>query len=486
MTQESQRPSLLLSLFPVLFLMIFLGINVVVFKDDATGGPNQFALFLSGLVAAMIGRFKLGVGYDQVEKQIVHSTSMAIQACLILLTVGSLIGIWILSGVVPTMIYYGLKLINPTWFLPVACLTCAMVSLATGSSWSTTGTVGIALIGIGSTLGIPEGMVAGAIISGAYFGDKLSPLSDTTNLAPAMAGTDLFTHIRHMLYTTVPSILIAMTLFTIIGLFYQVPMINQAQIASTLEIMDRSFNINLLLFIAPAVVLFLVAKRIPALPSLFIGIFVGILLALIFQREALTLLAGGELTIQSAYQEILKVAYGGFEIESGNKLIDKLFSRGGMSSMLSTVWLIMMAMVFGGALEGTGMLQVIADSILKLVRGTGSLVGATLGSCLFLNMTASDQFLAIVVPGRMFRNAYEKYGLHPKNLSRALEDAGTVTSVLIPWNSGGAYNSGVLGVSTLTYAPYCFFNIASPLVSLFLASMGWTLEKAIQEKRGEA
>ncbi len=483
MIRTTKKPGFMLSLSPVLLLIALLVINILIFKDDATGGANQLALLVSGLYTAFVGVAALKVGYKKIEDRVISQISLSLQACLILLIVGSLIGTWILSGIVPAMIYYGLQIINPTVFLPVACLVCAIVSLATGSSWSTTGTIGIALIGIGTTLNIPAGMIAGAVISGAYFGDKMSPLSDTTNLAPAMAGTDLFTHIKHMTYTSGPAMIMSLIGFTILGFTVGTGETSTESISAILSVIEKNFSLGLHLFLAPIVVLVLVAKKIDALPALCIGVLAGVLSAVLFQQDLLIRMIGHELTIKSVYKEVVAVAYGGFSIESGNKVIDSLFNRGGMSSMLNTVWLIIMAMFFGGSLEATGMLDVLAKSVLKLVSGTGSLIGATLGSCLVLNATASDQYLAIVVPGRMFKKAYDDYGLHPKNLSRALEDAGTVTSVLIPWNSGGAYNAGVLGVATLTYLPFCFFNILSPFVSLFLASMNWTIEKKLKESQ---
>ena len=486
-TNEPQlnEPHLLVSLIPVLVLMGLLILNIVVYKDDATGGSNQLALLIAGALAAFIGIVVYKIKYKDIESQIIKSIGVAMQASIILLIVGALIGMWIISGIVPTMIYYGLQLINPTVFLPVSCIVCSIVALATGSSWSTTGTVGIALIGIGQTLGIPIGMVAGAIISGAYFGDKMSPLSDTTNLAPAMAGTDVFTHIRHMVYTTGPAIIMAVIGFAILGTFYGQGSVNQENINSVLTVIETKFNIGIYLFIVPLAVLFMVYKKVPALPALLIGTLLGGIFALIFQPGLIASLAGKDAGATAYYQQIVTTAYNGFTIETDNKLINELFNRGGMSNMLSTVWLILMAMVFGGAMEGTGMLQKIASSILKLVKGTGSLIGATLGSCIFMNMTACDQYLAIVVPGRMYKNAYEEYGLKPKNLSRALEDSGTVTSVLVPWNSGGAYNAGVLGVATLTYLPYCFFNLLSPVVSAFLAGFNLTIERLDEEKNGK-
>lgn len=472
---SEHRPSLLFSLIPVTFLVILLIINVLIFKDDASYGPNQVALLLGALITGFLGHYKYGVKFKTVEDGITEATSNALSAMIILIVIGALIGTWIMSGTVPALIYFGLKLITPKVFLPVSCIACSIVSLSTGSSWSTTGTIGIALIGIGEALGFHTGLVAGAIISGAYFGDKMSPLSDTTNLAAAMAGTDLFTHIKHMLWTTVPSILIAVILFTIIGFTYDTQSINPESIEAITSTLDQKFNITLWSFIPAIIVLILVRKKIPALPAITVGILAAIIIAVIFQQDLLLKMMNGNFTFKGLYQNVIAVSYKGFSIESGHKVIDKLLNRGGMEGMLTTVWLILSAMVFGGTLEATGMLQVIAASILKVVHGTGSLIGATIGSCIFLNATASDQYLAIVVPGRMFKKAFQDYNLAPQNLSRALEDAGTVTSVLIPWNSGGAYNSGVLGVPTLSYAPYCFFNILSPLISIFYGAIKFSI-----------
>lgn len=473
----TKKPSLLLSMLPVIFLVFLLSFNVYIFKDDSSYGPNQLALLLSAILSGVIGVFYLKLDYAHIEKKVLESIGVSLQALMILLVVGALIGIWILNGVVPTMIYFGIKLIHPSIFLPISLIICSIVSLATGSSWSTVGTVGIALIGIGQTLGIPEGMVAGAIVSGSYFGDKMSPLSDTTNLAPAMAGANLFEHIKHMTYTSGPSIIISLIIFIILGFFYSGDAIDTEQINKVLLVMDESFNISVWLFTLPLIVFFLVKKKVPALPALLIGAIIGALYALIFQQELLVKLCGGELSFVKSYEVIIKTAFGGYESETGNQMIDKLFSRGGMSGMLNTVWLILMAMIFGGMLEVTGMLGKIAQTILKAVRGMTSLVASTVGTSIFLNLTTSDQYIAIVVTGRMFKGAYKDYGLKPKNLSRAVEDGATVTSVLVPWNTCGAYFSTVMGVATMSYLPFAFFNLLSPLISIILASTGKTMEK---------
>ena len=476
---ETKRPGLLLSMTPLMVLIFLLVVNILIFKDSSTSGPNQIALLLSGVVSALLGCSILKVSYKKIETEIVRSIGMAVPAMIILLVVGAIISIWIASGIVPTMIYYGLKTLSPQNFLPLSCLICAIVALTTGSSWSTSGTVGIALIGVGITLKIPEGMVAGAVISGAYFGDKLSPLSDTTNMAPAVAGTDIFSHIRHMLYTTIPALLLALTGFIILGFNYGSDQASISDEIAVTELIRSTFNVGWFQFIVPALVLLLIVKKVPALPALLAGCLAGIISMFIFQKDFLIQRLGDGYTLSQAYEFVINISFGGFSMETSNELINSLFSKGGMKGMLNTLWLILSAMVFGGTMEATGMLSTITNSILSAVKKSGSLVGATLASCITLNLTASDQYLAIVVPGKMFKKAYQKFELHPKNLSRTLEDGGTVTSVLIPWNSGGAYHSSVLGVPTLTYLPYCLFNIFSPIVSLFIASAGWTLEKEL-------
>ena len=472
--------SLGVSLIPLAALVILMIINVIVFKDNATGGPNQLALVIAACLTVFIGKVKLELPYKHMEDGIIKSIMTAMNSCLILLIIGSVVSCWIIAGIVPTLIWIGFKIISPSLFLPIACLSCAIVSLSTGSSWTTTGTIGIALMAIGKAYGFPDGMIAGAIISGAYFGDKMSPLSDTTNLAPAMAGTDLFTHIRHMLFTTVPTIIIALIGFSILNFTHSGSAPSMGQINTISSALENNFTISLWLLLVPAAVFFLVMKKVAALPTLVLSILFGLIAAAVFQQDLLSSMASGP-GFMGMYGVLIGSLGEGVSIKTNNAVINDLLSRGGMSSMLSTVWLILCAMVFGGALEVTGMLQKMADSILSLVRGTGSLIGATLASSIFTNATACDQYIAIVLPGRMFKNAYDKFGLHPKNLSRAVEDAGTVTSVLIPWNSGGAYNSGILGVPTLTYLPFCFFNLASPIVSAFLGAMNLTIEKKLEK-----
>lgn len=478
-----RSPSLLLSLTPVIILIALLSFNVFVFHDDSSYGPNQLALLISGVITSAIAYFVCKMPYNELEKSAISSITVALQAMFILLIVGSLIGVWILNGTVPAMIYYGVKMIHPAIFLPVCLIICAIVSLATGSSWSTVGTVGIALVGIGTALEIPLGMVGGAIVSGSYFGDKMSPLSDTTNLAPAMAGTDLFTHIKHMLYTSGPAFIISLILFSILGFVNSAGQADLNSVDEILTILDSKFNITLWLFTLPILVVVLIKLKVSALPVLFLGTIIGAVYGIIFQGELISsMMSEGQNTFVGYYQLILATAFDGFSIESGNKMIDKLLNRGGMSGMLNTVWLIISAMFFGGMLEASGMLQKIAETILKAVKGTASLVASTIGTTLFFNITTSDQYIAIVMSGRMYKQAYQDLNLHPKNLSRAVEDGATVTSVLVPWNTCGAYFSSVLGMSTFTYLPFAFFNLLSPVISIFLAMNDWTMEKIDEQK----
>ncbi len=472
-----RTPTLFWSLVPVLVLIGLLSSAVALFGDGASSGANPIALVLAAGVGILIGTAH-GHAWKDIEKGIVHGISLALGAVLILLTVGALIGSWILSGTVPTMIYYGLMLLTPSIFLPSACLLCCFVSLATGSSWTTAGTVGVALIGIALAQGINPGLAAGAVISGAYFGDKMSPLSDTTNLAPAVAGTELFTHIRHMVWTTTPSIVLAVILYVVMGLTITPPQ-DTAQVKAIMDALAGTFVVGPHLLTPVAIVLALVVGRMPAFPALLIGSLVGCLFAVVFQPQVVTTYAaspdlpGWAALVKGAWMSL----FDGFKLESPNAALNDLLSRGGMANMLNTVWLILMAMTFGAVMEATGMLQQIAAGILSMVRGTGSLITATLVTTFGMNIIASDQYMAIVLPGRMFRAEYARRGLHPKNLSRALEDAGTLTSPLVPWNTCGAFMATTLGVATFAYAPYAFFNLINPLLSAIYGFTGFTIEK---------
>lgn len=482
MTAPSGRqPSLAVSFIPVVVLVVLLAASVVLFGDGSSGGPNQIALILAAATGILVGVLH-GFAWKPLQEGIVHGISLSLGAVIILLTVGALIGSWILAGIVPTMIYYGLSLISPAVFYPSACVICAFVSISTGSSWTTAGTVGVALIGIGLAQDLNPGLAAGAVISGAYFGDKMSPLSDTTNLAPAMAGTELFTHIRHMVWTTTPSFVIALILFAIIGMTSAAPA-DTSSVAAIQAAIAGTFSVGLHLMIPVALVIGMVVMKMPAFPALLIGALIGCLFAVIFQPQAVLTYANAP--DLPAWAGLVKGAwmslFDGFVLESGNAALDELLSRGGMGSMLSTVWLILAAMMFGAVMETTGMLERIAASILGFVKGTGSLIGATLLTSFGMNVIASDQYIAIVLPGRMFRAEFARRGLHPKNLSRALEDAGTMTSSLVPWNTCGAFMATTLGVATFTYAPYAFFNLLNPIVSAIYGFTGFTIAKADPE-----
>ena len=474
MAQKKHTLQLLLALSPLVVLMLLLWFNVgYVYGDDALSGSNQVILLVSALVAGGIGVAN-GTKVEAILDKIKANVKDTASAIYILILIGGLAGTWLVSGIVPAMIYYGLDLINATFFLPTAVIISALVSLSTGSSWSTTATVGIALMGIGQTMGIPVAIVAGAVISGAYFGDKLSPLSDTTNLAPAMAGTDLFTHIRYMLYTTVPSLVISLILFTVIGLRYSNGALNAEEIAVVQNLIAETFNVTPWVFLVPIGVIALISQKTDALVAISVGILGGLVMALLFQGNLLTQLGSGEFPL---YETAMRSVYGDISIPSDNPILADLLSSSGMSGMMGTVWLILSAMAFGGAMEACGFLAIITTAIVGLAKNTASLITSTLVACGVLNVTASDQYLAIVVPGRMFKDVYDKRGLAPENLSRTLEDSGTVTSVLIPWNTCGAYQSSVLGVATGDYFMYAFFNLISPVMTLIYAWFGIKIRK---------
>ena len=460
--------SLKTALIPLIVLIGLLAFNVIVYGDDALSGSNQFILLIGGAVAAMVG-FANKISYKTMLDKVADNLKSVTGAILILLFVGALAGTWLISGVIPAMIYYGLQILHPSIFLPACVIICALISLATGSSWTTSATVGIALIGIGKALGIPVGMVAGAVLSGAYFGDKLSPLSDTTNLAPAMAGADLFTHIRYMTHTTVPSILVTLIVFIILGIVFSGD--GTANSQELLAAINEVFTINLLLFIVPIIVIVMIVRKTPPLVALFVGTILGAIAALIFQQELLLSISGeSSLSVYGTYQVIIDAITVSTEIETTSVALTDLFQSGGMEGMLGTVWLIICAMVFGGVMDAIGALSTISAALLSIAQSTFQLFASTVASCLTINITASDQYLSIVVPGKMFEKAYKNRGLAPENLSRTLEDSGTVTSVLIPWNTCGAYQSGVLGVDVSQYFFYAIFNWLSPFMTLFFAA----------------
>jgi NhaC family Na+:H+ antiporter len=472
------RPPFAISILPVAALVGLLYLNVRVFES----GSNHVPLVIASMIAGLLAVGVLRQPWEQVEKGLLKAIGMAMQAILILMAVGLLIAAWIQAGVVPLLIVYGLKLISPSIFLVTACLVCGIVSLATGSSWTTAGTVGVALIGVGTALGIDIGMVAGAVVSGAYFGDKMSPLSDTTNLAPAMAGATLVDHIRHMVYTVTPALVIALILYAILGGHHEAGPDALARVDAVIAVLDQNFSLSPWLLLPPVLVLGLVASRFPAIPALLVGTFAAMGVGLLVQPDGsvrtyfAALFDGYSLVLadptptDAMAQEAVGVV---------QALLD---GRGGMSSMMGTVALILCALAFGGIMEVSGMLGSIAERILTLVRGTGSLITATVMTCFGVNVLASDQYMAIVVPGRMYRTAFLQRRLHPKNLSRALEDSGTVTSALIPWNTCGAQMTAVLGVATGLYWKFAFLNLLCPLISILYGFTGFSITRISDEE----
>ena len=469
------------ALIPVIALVGMLAYNIYVFGDDALSGSNQFILLLGAAVAAIVG-FKNKTSYKRMLEEVAENVKSTTGALLILLMVGALAGTWLISGIIPTMIYYGLQILNPTIFLAACVVICSIISIATGSSWTTSATVGIALVGIGETLGISVGMTAGAVLSGAYFGDKMSPLSDTTNLAPAMAGSELFSHIKYMALTTIPTIVITLIIFIIIGL--NIDTSGTPVIQDKLDAIDGAFTISPWLFIVPALVIVMIIKKTPPLIALLLGSLLGGVAAIIAQPDIVVAIAGAEtLNFRSAYEGVMNALTVDTSVTTSSAELNDLFTAGGMKGMLGTIWLIICAMVFGGVMEAIGALSRITKSLLKMATTTFGLFASTVASCLALNLTASDQYLALVIPGKMFKQAYEDRGLAPENLSRTLEDSGTVTSVLIPWNTCGAYHSKVLfGYAGATaYIPFAFFSIISPFMTLIFA--GFNIK--IKQIKGE-
>ena len=417
----------------------------------------------------MIGNL-YNVSYKDVVNSISNSIKSVTPALIILLWVGALAGTWMISGIIPSMVYYGLKILDPNIFLPACIIICSIISVATGSSWTTSATVGIALVGIGKALGIPAGMVGGAVIAGAYFGDKLSPLSDTTNLAAAVAKVDLFKHIKYLTYTTIPSISITLIVFIILG-------INQSSSGVTdnsflINTIENTFNISLVLFIVPIIVLIMIVKKTPPIKALTVGTLLGALFAILFQPQIINELSdSSNSSIIASYKVLIDTITSDVSITTESEILNELFSTGGMIGMLNTIFLVMATMIFGGSMDAIGAIKSISKALLNLADNIFKLFASTVASCLALNLTASDQYLSIVVSGKMFEKAFEDKGLAPENLSRTLEDSATVTSALIPWNSCGAYHSSVLGVSVGEYFIYAIFNWISPFMTLIYAAL---------------
>jgi len=446
----------------ILALVAFISLAIVKYGSDP-----QVPILLGVLVAALVG-LRAGFEWEEIEKGMLNGITNSLQAIVILGIIGILIGVWIQSGVVPTLLYYGLNTLSPKIFLPATVVICAITSLATGTSWGTCGTIGVALIGIGSGLNFPLPMVAGAVLSGAYFGDKMSPLSDTTNLAPAMAGTDLYTHIRHMMYTTGTTMVLTLIIETVLGFFYGGGEANLEAVTLITTGLQDQFSLNPLLLLPPLIVLGLAFKRIPALPGIVAGILSAAILGVIFQGNS--------------FGDILSVSWSGYASNTGTAAIDNLLSKGGFDSMLYTISIVICAMMFGGIMEHTNQLRVIVKKILKKANTSRSLITATILTAIGGNLILCDQYMAIVMTGKMYSQAYKDMGLHAKNLSRALEDSATVTANLVPWNSGGAYMTATLGVATFAYLPFAFFCWLSPVVSMLFGWFNITIERIDKSK----
>lgn len=459
------KMTLTLALIPILFLVGLLACSVYLFGADSSYGANQIALVLTACVAALVGR-RVGVSWADAQNGIIDGIGVGLAPILILLAVGMLIGSWILCGTVPAMIYYGVEVLNPSIFYAASAAICAIVALSIGSSWTVAGTLGIGLMGIAASFELSPAITAGAIVSGAYFGDKLSPMSDTTNLAAAVTGVDLFDHIRHMLWTTLPSFAVTLLIFAFLG---SSDAAAPQEIAELQLALAKEFDIDLYLLLPLLFMLTLVYKRLPAYPAIVVSALLGVVFALLFQPDTVIALAGSDATTGSGLALLKGVwisLFNGYSSHSDNQFLNELLTKGGMSSMLNTVWLIVCALGLGGVLERTGILRYLLQIALTGVKSTGSLITVTVMTCLGTNVLAADQFISIALPGRMYIDEYERHGLSRLNLSRTLEDSGTLTSALIPWNTCGAYMSATLGVATFSYAPFAFFNLLCPVVAI--------------------
>lgn len=476
--------TLFLALIPIVFLVALLACSVYLFGADSSYGANQIALVLATCVAALVGR-RVGISWTEAQNGIIDGIAVGLAPVLILLAVGMLIGSWILCGTVPAMIYYGVQVLNPGIFYAASAAICAIVALSIGSSWTVAGTLGIGLMGIAASFELSPSITAGAIVSGAYFGDKLSPMSDTTNLASAVTGVDLFDHIRHMLWTTLPSFAITLLIFALMG---STDAAAPREIAELQQALAAEFNIGVHLLLPLLLMLTLVYKRLPAYPSIVVSALAGVVFALLFQPDAVVRLAGGDAQISRGFAFFKGVwisMFSGYTSHGENVFLNDLLSKGGMSSMLNTVWLIICALGLGGVLERTGILAYLLQGALRGVKSAGSLITVTVLTCLGTNVLAADQFISIALPGRMYKDAYERHGLSRLNLSRTLEDTGTLTSALIPWNTCGAYMSATLGVATFSYAPFAFFNLLCPVIAIVYGYTHFAL-RPLEPKADEA
>lgn len=478
---EFRQPSLLDALIPVVSLILMLGFSVYLFGSDSSSGPNQIVLITGAAIASIVA-LKNGLTWVGILEAIIDGISTAMGAILILLSVGALIGTWLMSGTVPSLIYYGLEILSPGWFYAAACIICAVSSLAIGSSWTVAGTLGVALVGIAGGLGLSPAVAAGAIISGAYFGDKMSPLSDTTNLAPAVVGTDLFTHIRHMAWTTGPSFCIALILYALMGIGAGAGT-DVGALDSLKATLSDNFQISAITLLPLAVVFFLAYKKVPPIPTILLGALLGGVFAAVMQPQVVIDFANSP-NLSPGFAMIKGVWLAladGYTSSTGVADVDDLLSRGGMSSMLNTIWLIICALSFGAVLEHAGILKRLVQSALAAAKSTGTLIMTVVLSCIGINIIAADQYIAIVLPGKMYKAEFERRGLDARNLSRVIEDSGTLTSPLVPWNTCGAFMAGTLGVATLAYLPFAFLNLVNPIISVIYGFTGFTIKRVEDE-----
>lgn len=468
---STRTPSLFDAILPIGVLIIALAFSVIWFGDSSSSGPNQIALLLAMGVAAIVG-LKNGHKWKDLEQGIIKGITLSLGAILILLVVGALIGTWMLAGTVPTLIYYGLELLNPSLFYAATCAICATVAMSIGSSWTTAATVGVALMGVASGMGMSEAIAAGAVVSGAYFGDKISPLSETTNLAPAVAGTDLFEHIKYMLWTTIPSIVLALILFTILG-FNQTEVAQASRIEEMQVLLNEQFSISLINLVPLLVLLTLAVKKMPAFPAVAIGALLGGVWAIVFQYDLVVSMANTDLSqIAQPITVVWSALFDGVSFNTPNAQLNDLLSGGGMSGMLNTIWLIMCAMTFGAMIEKVGLLEKAVQAFMSGAHTAGALVSRTILTCIGTNVITADQYISIVMPGRMYKDEFKKRDLDQLNLSRSLEDGGTLTSPLIPWNTCGAYMHSVLLVNPFDYFIYAFFNVINPILAVIYAYLG--------------
>ncbi len=481
--EKKKKPGLILSLVPVVILVTILAVGVIIFGEDVTSGPSQIALVTAAIITSLIGMIFLKVPWEDFADAMGDNMSKTSEAIFILLMIGALTSTWMLSGVVPTMIYWGLKLIHPSIFLLVTFVLCSIISILAGSSWTTVGTIGVAMLNAGQIVGIPTGWLAGAIISGAYLGDKISPLSDTTNLSASVAGVDLYKHVRYNLITTIPAAIICLIIYTLAGFF--IPTTSNVDVGTQLAALKGTFNISGWLLLIPVVTIYLIYRKVPAVLTLFISAFVGAIVAFWAQPQIVEQIVTGMGSFKEFFYTILRMMSSEISIETGDPLITALASTNGMYGMVNTVWIIICVIMFGGALSASGMIQTITESMLRFMHNLVSMITSTILTCIFCNIVLADQYMAILLPGKMFSDVYKRKGYAPELLSRTLQDSATVSSVMVPWNTCAVAQAGVLGVSCMVWFPYAFFCFITPVIAIIIAALGYKI-RLLPTENGEA